>query len=132
MTDRPSPRRRDAQPLSGVGGSPVPSGPTRRTKPTFLTAGELVDLTGGRLVRSSERPVRGAAVDSRQVRPGELFVALPGERTDGHRYLGDAVRAGAAALLVTRPPDPDELAALGDVSVVLVDDAVRGLGAIAA
>ena len=131
MTDRPSPRRRDAQPLSGVGGSPVPSGPARRTKSTFLTAGELVDLTGGRLVRSSERPVRGAAVDSRQVRPGELFVALPGERTDGHRYLGDAVRAGAAALLVTRPPDPDELAALGDVSVVLVDDAVRGLGAIA-
>ncbi len=40
-------------------------------------------------------------VDSRQAGPGCLFVALPGERTDGHEYLRQAVQAGAACLLVS-------------------------------
>jgi UDP-N-acetylmuramoyl-tripeptide--D-alanyl-D-alanine ligase len=62
-----------------------------------LTADELAAATGGRLLRRSERPVRGGAVDSRLVVPGCLFVALPGERTDGHRFLGAAAAAGAAA-----------------------------------
>ena len=56
-----------------------------------LTADDLVRLTGGRLLARSERPIRGAAVDSRLVGPGEVFVALPGERTDGHEYLADAI-----------------------------------------
>ena len=47
------------------------------------------------------RAVRGAAVDSRLVRPGVAFFALPGERTDGHRFLADAISAGAAALVVS-------------------------------
>ncbi len=95
-----------------------------------LSADDLARLTGGRLLARSDRPVRGAAVDSRLVRPGELFVALPGERTDGHAFIGEAIARGAAALLVTRPvPDP---AALGDVTVVRVADALGGLGAVAA
>jgi UDP-N-acetylmuramoyl-tripeptide--D-alanyl-D-alanine ligase len=85
-----------------------------------LTADDLVRLTGARLLARSERPIRGGAVDSREVGPGSLFVALPGERTDGHAYLTDAVAAGAAALIVTRPPaDP---ASLGDVTIVRVAD----------
>ena len=52
-----------------------------------LTADDLVRLTGGRLLTRSDRPVRGGSVDSRAVRPGNLFVALPGERTDGHDHL---------------------------------------------
>ena len=65
----------------------------------------------------SQRPAAGcsvaatarsaaAAVDSRLVAPGNLFVALPGERTDGHRFLAAAVAAGAAALLVVARPGP--------------------------
>jgi UDP-N-acetylmuramoyl-tripeptide--D-alanyl-D-alanine ligase len=42
----------------------------------------------------------GAAADSRRVRPGQLFFALPGERVDGFDYCGAAVAAGAAALVV--------------------------------
>jgi UDP-N-acetylmuramoyl-tripeptide--D-alanyl-D-alanine ligase len=95
-----------------------------------LTADDLVHLTGGRLLARSSRPIRGAAVDSRLVTPGQLFVALPGERTDGHAHLPQAVARGAAAVLVTRPPaDP---AALGDVTVVRVADAQAALGAVAA
>jgi UDP-N-acetylmuramoyl-tripeptide--D-alanyl-D-alanine ligase len=110
----------------------LPAGASSPSEPPALTADDLRRLTGGRLLRSSTRPVRGAAVDSRIVRPGQLFVALPGERTDGHLFLGDAVVAGAAALLVSRAPSPAQLDGFGDVSVVLVPDALVGLGAIAA
>ncbi|HEY7736024.1 MAG TPA: UDP-N-acetylmuramoyl-tripeptide--D-alanyl-D-alanine ligase [Candidatus Limnocylindrales bacterium] len=93
-------------------------------------ADELVDVTGGRLIARSSRPIRGAAVDTRLIRPGELFLALPGERTDGHRYLGQAVDAGAAALVVTEPiADPGEL---GDVTVLRVRDGLSALHALAA
>jgi UDP-N-acetylmuramoyl-tripeptide--D-alanyl-D-alanine ligase len=95
-----------------------------------LTADDLVRLTGGRLLARSERPIRGAAVDSRLVAPGQVFVALPGERTDGHAYLDDAIARGAAALIVARPiPDPS---ALGDVTVIRVADPLAALAAVAA
>ncbi len=99
--------------------------------PAF-SATELAGLTGGRLLRASDRPIRGGAVDSRLVEPGNLFVALPGERTDGHRFLAEAATAGAAALIVSRPPDGAVLDVLGDVTVVTVPDGLAALGAIAA
>jgi len=112
--------------------SGAPGGPTAPPDAPALTAEDLRRLTGGRLLRRSERSIRGAAVDSRIVRLGQLFVALPGERTDGHRFLDDAVAAGAAAVLVSRAPSDAELDALGDVTVLVVPDALIGLGAIAA
>jgi UDP-N-acetylmuramoyl-tripeptide--D-alanyl-D-alanine ligase len=102
---------------------------TDDTQVPALSADELVRLTGGRLLARSERPVRGGAVDSRLVEPGNVFVALPGERTDGHRFLPDAAARGAAALLVTRPPE--DLAALGDVTVIRVADVLAALHAVA-
>jgi UDP-N-acetylmuramoyl-tripeptide--D-alanyl-D-alanine ligase len=97
-----------------------------------LGAADLAAATGGTLLRESARLVHGAAVDSRLVAPGNLFVALPGERADGHAFLGAAAAAGAAALLVSRAPDAAALDALGDVSVVLVPDTLAGLHAVAA
>ncbi|MEW5991930.1 MAG: UDP-N-acetylmuramoyl-tripeptide--D-alanyl-D-alanine ligase [Chloroflexota bacterium] len=119
--DRPSPRPRDVAVHDGE----APGAPA-------MNARELAALTGGRLLRTSNRPIRGAAVDARLVAPGELFVALRGERTDGHRFLAEAARAGAAALLVSDSIPSDELHRLGDVTVVRVRDALRGLHAIAA
>src|SRR5699024_6614728 len=63
----------------------------------------------------------GAVIDSRKVTPGALFVALPGERVDGHDYVAAAHEAGAAAALVSRHVPgggpqivvPDPAAALG-------------------
>ncbi len=95
-----------------------------------LTADDLVRSSGGRLLARSDRPIRGAAVDSRLVARQQLFVALPGERTDGHAHLTEAVERGASAVLVTRPPaDPH---ALGDVTIVRVADAQAALWAVAA
>ena len=57
-------------------------------------------------------------------------MALPGERTDGHEFIGEAIDRDAAAILVTRPvPEPG---ALGDLTVVRVADALAALGAVAA
>ena len=101
--------------------------------PFALTAGEIAAATRGRLVHPSERLVRGATVDSRQVRPGELFVALPGERTDGHTFLREAAAAGAAALLVQElPVGMTDLAVEGGPAIVAVPDTLRGLHAVAA
>lgn len=101
-----------------------------------MSAADLVAATGGTLVRGSDRPIRGAAVDSRLVVPGCMFVALAGERTDGHRFLAAAAAAGAAALLVGRDPDPaagePAFGALGDVTIVRVADTLRALQAVAA
>src|SRR5260370_5254962 len=47
--------------------------------------------------------VAGIAYDSRQVKPGALFVAVKGINTDGHSYLAGAVAAGAAAVAVDSP-----------------------------
>ncbi len=52
--------------------------------------------------RGLSTPVSGIHYDSRQVQPGFLFVCIPGYRTDGHTYIGDAVGRGAAALIVSR------------------------------
>ena len=47
-------------------------------------------------------PFTGVAIDSRDIQPGNLFVALPGERVDGHQFVADALARGAAAALVRR------------------------------
>jgi len=47
----------------------------------------------------------GVSVDSRRTRPGDLFVALPGARVDGHAFAAGAASAGAAAILASRPPE---------------------------
>jgi UDP-N-acetylmuramoyl-tripeptide--D-alanyl-D-alanine ligase len=111
-----------------------PDRPARRVDvpdPAF-SANELARLAGGRLLRASDRPIRGAAVDSRLVRPGSLFVALPGERTDGHRFLEDAVAAGAAGVIVSRPADAAaDYRDLGDVTVVWVADPLAALQSLA-
>lgn len=49
--------------------------------------------------------VRGIASDSRTVKEGDVFVAVKGERADGHGFIGEALRRGASALLVERRPD---------------------------
>lgn len=60
--------------------------------------------------------VRGVSADSRTVAPGDLFVALPGTRTDGARYVAEAVARGAVAI-ATADPDP---AARADASVAWI------------
>lgn len=61
----------------------------------------LADWTGGSLHGADVRCI-GVSTDSRSVTPGQLFIALPGERVDGHDFVAPAQAAGAAAALVAR------------------------------
>lgn len=65
---------------------------------------------------------RGVGLDSRRIAGGELFFALPGERTDGHRFVADALAAGAAAAVVERR----DVAAEGG-ALILADDCFEAL-----
>lgn len=92
-----------------------------------FTTDELVEITGGTLVRSAEGPrVVGVGTDTRTLSPGNLFVALSGERFDGHDHLARAADAGAAMVLVEREVD-----APASVGVVRVSDTLRALGDLA-
>lgn len=77
---------------------------------------DVVDLVDG----DEERPLSAATHDSRRVVAGSLFCCVVGARTDGHLHAGEAVAAGAVALLVERPLDR---ALLGRrVPQIVVDD----------
>ncbi|TCJ38217.1 UDP-N-acetylmuramoyl-tripeptide--D-alanyl-D-alanine ligase [Parafrankia sp. BMG5.11] len=67
------------------------------------TADEIAAATGG--TASAAFQCAGVEIDSRDVRSGDLFVALTGEATDGHRFLDKAFANGAAAALVSQPID---------------------------
>jgi UDP-N-acetylmuramoyl-tripeptide--D-alanyl-D-alanine ligase len=61
-----------------------------------------------------DRLVRDVVIDSRDVRDGSLFFALPGGRTDGHRFVTDALSRGAAACVVSRGISPPPRSILVD------------------
>jgi UDP-N-acetylmuramoyl-tripeptide--D-alanyl-D-alanine ligase len=87
---------------------------------------EIAAATGGEVRVGSAHSVTGVTTDSRSDVRGKLFVALEGERFDGHDFAAGAARAGAAAILLSRdvPLDPA-------LSVVRVSSALDGLGALA-
>ena len=91
---------------------------------------EIALATNGEL-RGPDVSVCGITTDSRRVQAGELFVALRGERFDGHQFVPAVVAAGAAAVLVDR-----EWAAAweGDLgcSCIVVNDTLHALGDLAA
>ena len=91
------------------------------------TGAEIAAATKGALHGDFE--AHGVTFDSREVIGGELFVALKGEATDGHRFIGQARARGAAGLLVSEPCDgphvlvPDTMAALRALAAAARDRA---------
>jgi UDP-N-acetylmuramoyl-tripeptide--D-alanyl-D-alanine ligase len=94
-----------------------------------LTLAEVAELTGGVLTGPADARVTGkVTLDSRTVAPGDLFVAVAGERVDGHDFLGAAAAAGAVAALSTRADTGADSAH----PTVVVEDTVAALGRLAA
>jgi UDP-N-acetylmuramoyl-tripeptide--D-alanyl-D-alanine ligase len=93
-----------------------------------FTLAEVARITGGTLapVTAADRTLIGVQTDSRAALAGKLFVALAGERFDGHAFVAEAAAKGAVAALVER-----ELETLG-LPVVRVKSTLAGLGALAA
>jgi UDP-N-acetylmuramoyl-L-alanyl-D-glutamate--2,6-diaminopimelate ligase len=76
---------------------------------------------------TSRQEIRGLVYDSRQVQPGDLFVAVRGHRVDGHRYLAEAVSRGAVAAVI------EDVESAGSVSIplILVPDSRQALALLA-
>ncbi len=74
-------------------------------------------------------PATGACIDTRALKPGDLFFALPGEHTDGHRFLETARLAGAAAAVVRRGSPIPPLG--GPLPLLVVEDPRAALGRLA-
>lgn len=90
-----------------------------------LQASVIARAVGGVLVGDDALVTGSVQTDSRLVEPGDVFVAMPGEVTDGHRFVGTAVAAGAALVVCERPTDDD-------VPHVVVESGLAALQALAA
>jgi UDP-N-acetylmuramoyl-tripeptide--D-alanyl-D-alanine ligase len=90
----------------------------------------IVDACRGRLAQGlSSAVVRRVCSDSRLAQDGDLFLAIPGERFDGHQFLPEVTARGVAAVLVER----GKWAGIaGDCAVIEVDDVRAGLGRLGA
>ena len=63
----------------------------------FLALGEVAETEG-----NLDQEVNGLTYDSRTVSPGQIFFAVPGEKTDGHDYIAAAIQRGAAGVVYSR------------------------------
>ena len=84
------------------------------------TSAAIAEATAGKA--STEFSVNGVAFDSREIGPGDLFVALKGEHSDGHLHVEQAFAAGAAGAIVSEPADGPH---------ILVPDTVQALDMLA-
>ncbi|MDR3685705.1 MAG: UDP-N-acetylmuramoyl-tripeptide--D-alanyl-D-alanine ligase [Coriobacteriia bacterium] len=96
----------------------------------------VVSATGGELLSGSlSKVVSDVCIDSRCIRPGCIFVALPGERTDGHDFVLSAIDAGAKLIIVSRTAEQVvelvDVAKRRDVAVLRVDDTLLAIQALA-
>ena len=106
-----------------------------------LSLSQIAAAVGGRLIGPDATVTGPVVTDSRQASPGALFVAVHGERTDGHAHLGSAGALGAVGAIVSDlkaartglSEEPAEAAESEDLpmGLVLVEDTVVALGALA-
>ncbi|MBQ8331542.1 MAG: UDP-N-acetylmuramoyl-tripeptide--D-alanyl-D-alanine ligase [Clostridia bacterium] len=97
-----------------------------------LTMTELAQICGGMLCCvggevNRDMPFRYVCTDSREAEAGSLFVALGGERVDGHDYIGAAVSSGNECVLCERIPDISDKKYVA----VVVDDSLKAIGELA-
>lgn len=90
-----------------------------------MSLAEIAGITDGELFYSSSTVIRNISLDSREIEEGTLFVAIKGERFDGHDYIGKAFEDGAAAIICERIPYKVK------GNVILVDNSLAAFGAIA-
>ena len=94
---------------------------------------ELVKAADGELLRgAADREFGAFSIDSRQLQRGELFLAVKGDRFEGHEFVADAVQKGAAGVIVSDlSAVTSKIMDKRDVTVVIVEDTTRSLQTIA-
>lgn len=98
-----------------------------------LTAKEITKAVNGQLIQGSPlNRLKGISTDSRSLKAGELFIALKGERFDGHHFVNDTLARGAAGLIVEKGFSlKDMSSAKKDVPLIQVADTLKALGDLA-
>ncbi|MFO7930986.1 MAG: UDP-N-acetylmuramoyl-tripeptide--D-alanyl-D-alanine ligase [Thermodesulfobacteriota bacterium] len=106
------------------------------TKPIPWTIDDVLEATGGRLLAAADGGVfSGVAIDSRKIGPDEIFVAIPGQRYDGHDFLPNVAAEGVRCVIVHENRVntlPISQWRTGKVACIAVNDTVSALGAMAA
>lgn len=111
----------------------------------MLTLSLVIEALTGISPQGDDREIRDAAIDSRRVTPDSLFIALSGERVDGHDFVQDAFNQGASVALISREVSSeynqldlrqgwkaDQQVSVGDAPVCLiVDDSLKAMQQIA-
>ncbi|MCE5287597.1 MAG: UDP-N-acetylmuramoyl-tripeptide--D-alanyl-D-alanine ligase [Pelosinus sp.] len=89
-----------------------------------FTINEVYEALGGscKIINKTERIFTGISTDTRSIQSGDLFIALKGERFDGHDYLPTALENGAAGVMVCR----EDLNIPEEVVKIVVDDTLNG------
>jgi UDP-N-acetylmuramoyl-tripeptide--D-alanyl-D-alanine ligase len=88
----------------------------------------VAHATGGRIRQGDgATPIDRISIDSRALAPGDLFVAIAGERFDGHRFVIDALRAGAIGAMVHEVPAAPEAGMARPALLIEVENTTRGL-----
>ncbi len=101
---------------------------------TFWTPAAFADITGGRWLTPPAQlaaPIAGLGIDSRSLQPGEAFVAIAGERFDGHAFLDQARAAGAVLAIVEQDVPPPKVPGQGGLALLRVESSVAALQALA-
>ena len=83
---------------------------------------EILNILG-----DTEVEITGVNIDSRKIREGHLFIAIPGTQTDGHKFIPKAIELGAAAILCENIPDNQE----PDVTYIAVKSTEDSVGKVA-
>jgi UDP-N-acetylmuramoyl-tripeptide--D-alanyl-D-alanine ligase len=89
-----------------------------------LTKTFICRATGG-TATGKEKPITGVSIDSRTIKRGEVFIAIKGERYDGHGFAAEALLKGASWVVVSRKAGIKQ-------DYILVPDTIKALGRIAA
>lgn len=96
-----------------------------------VTPGEIVAALKGDLIfRSGDLAIKGLSTDSRAIERGDLFLALKGERYDGHNFVKQAIDKGAACIVLQKDYRP-EIPKDRNPAVISVTDTLRALGDLA-
>ncbi|HAZ10494.1 MAG TPA: UDP-N-acetylmuramoyl-tripeptide--D-alanyl-D-alanine ligase [Candidatus Omnitrophica bacterium] len=95
----------------------------------MFTVRDILTAVKGKLLSGNmEEILTGVSTDTRKIKKGELFLAIKGDRFDGHSFILDAVSKGAGGVLVQEGGITNANFKLPDVSFILVNDSVKALG----
>lgn len=90
------------------------------------TVAEVVAATGGRPENLDDGPIQSVSIDSREIVPEALFIAIKGDSRDGHDFVVNALSTGASAAIVSE----EYFAARGGENLIVVPDTLKALEAL--